>query len=358
MNTPSRRIGAFATTFALCALAACGSGSDSTTGNTDVPAASEAPAAPISEAPAETVPVDIVPAETEPEVTVPEDDATAPSGPRIIEHAYGSTEVPASPERIVALSEEFLLADLVALGVTPVASSSNDASGFGGIGPALTEGIEILTSASFNIEQLAAFRPDMIVAYPVYIELVGYDALNAVAPTVAIGEDGSDWRERLQLTADVLGVEELGAARIAEYQAAHDAAGDVLGGVPMSATSIFDPSFIRADTDGGTFLVDVMVDAGVELVPAAADIDGVDAVGRVQLSLEQLEVLQGDVLLLLQRLGVEDEGAAAVTESPLWATLPAVQGNAVITLDRLAYPGAAGAASFVTELAAAVSALS
>lgn len=352
-------------TVLMIALAACGSGGAEETSTAQIAASTTAtpvtgptlvesmaaePGEPESTA---TEPSAIEPVETE----LPTTDPATAIGPRMIEHQYGTTEVPADPERIVALSEEFLLADLLALGITPVASSSNSADGFGGIDPALTASIEITTTATFNIEQVAAFRPDLILAYPIYIELVGYDTLNAVAPTVAIGDDDSDWRERLQLTAKVLGVDKLGAESIDEFQAQHDAAREVLDGVRMSAVSIFDRSFIRAYTDGGTFLTRVMADAGVEFVPAAADIDGVDGVGRVQLSLEQLGRMQGDMLLLLQRPGLEDAGVADVADSPVWPTLPAVQDDAVITLDRLGYPGAAGAAAFAADLAAAVAAL-
>lgn len=373
--TQSNRLRTTALTLTLClASAACASSSQGEPPSTEPPpaqaSAPETTDGTVTEptttdvATSETVATE--PAATEPIATEvqttdappPAPESTEPSSatPRTIEHQYGTTEVLAEPQRIVALSEEFLLADLLALGVTPIASSSNATDGFGGIDPALTEGIEIMTSATFNIEQLAAFKPDLILAYPVYIELVGYDTLNAVAPTVAIGNDNSDWRERLQFTAEVLGVDELGASKIEQFQADHDAARDTLDGVRISAVSIFDQSFLRAYIDRGTFLVDVMVDAGVEMVPSADDIDGADAVGRVQLSLEQLGTLQGDVLLRLQRIGVEDEAAAGVAGSPLWSTLPAVKNGSVVTLDRLGYPGAAGAAAFATDLAAAVEA--
>lgn len=351
----------------VATLTACGSGSDDaeTVATDPVTTAVDevATTEPADEAADDTTPEtsDAPPDTDTPVDTEPAPDTTSaaePSGPRVIEHAYGTTEVPADPQRIVALSEEFLLADLLALGITPVASSSNESESFGGIDPALTEGIEIMTSATFNIERLAAFRPDLIIAYPIYIELVGYAELAAVAPTVAIGDDDSDWRERLEVTAEVLGVEELGAERIAAFEERHAAAREVLEGRRLSVASIFDPTFIRAYTDERTFLVQVMVDAGVELVPEAASVDGVDAAGRIQLSLEQLGLLQGDILVLLQRIGLEDAGVAEIAASPLWQTLRAVENDAVITLDRLGYPGAEGAASFATDLAEAVAALS
>lgn len=329
-------------TAALAALAACGSGDGDATPATEIATTASTTAT-------TAAPVD----SPRPTTDTTTDTAT---GPRSVEHAYGTTEVPASPQRVVALSEEFLLADLLAIGVEPVASTSNDPSGFAGIDPAAAADIEVLASAEFNLERLAALRPDLLVAYPSYIELVGYDTLSAVAPTVAIGDDDSDWRERFELTADVFGLDGVATERIAAIEADLDAARTALDGVGMSALSVSPGPFIRAYTDDRTILTELMVDElGIELEPGPGSA-GTDGNGRIELSLEELGVLQGDVIVLLQATIVEgqDIALATVVESPLWATLPAVRADRVVTLDQLAYPGASGAAAFATDLAAAV----
>lgn len=287
-----------------------------------------------------------------------DEEAPAPSGPTTIEHVYGTTEVPQSPERIVALSEEFLLADLIALGITPIASTSNDANSFGGVDPAATENIEIIATAEFNIERLAALEPDLLLAYPVYIELVGYDVLSAIAPTVAIGDDDSDWKELLEQTAEVFGLQGAADEQIAEVDAQLEAARATLDGSSMSVLSVSPGPFIRAYVEGGVALTETMAEVGVSFVPDGST-DGADANGRVVLSLEQLELLQGDTIVLLQTTVIEGEDAALaeVVESPLWQTLPGVQNGRVITFDRLAYPGARGTGAFADDLAAAVAAL-
>jgi len=281
---------------------------------------------------------------------------TAPPATRIVDHEFGTTEVPAEPQRIVALSEEFLLADLIALGVAPIASTSNDATMFGGIDPAATGGIENIASVDFNVERLAALRPDLILAYPDYIELIGHDILDDVAPTVAIGDAGSDWDERFEMTAAVLGLEAVADERIEQIEAQLADARGVLGGTQVSVLSISPGPFIRAYTDDRTTLTEVIDDLGMEFVPDGGDTDDN---GRIQLSLERLGQLTGELLVLLQTEVVEGEDAAVgqVTGSPLWSTLPAVTADAVITLDRLAYPGADGVARFAADLAAAVEAL-
>jgi iron complex transport system substrate-binding protein len=280
---------------------------------------------------------------------------TAPAGPTTIEHVYGTTEVPTDPQRVVALSEEFLLADLLALGVTPIASTSNDPGAFLGLDPADTEGIENIASVDFNLEQLAALRPDLLLAYPDYIELVGYDLLAAIAPTVAIGTVDSDWREQLELTAAVFGAEDLAAERIAAIDATLDEARGTLDGTVMSVASVSPGPFIRAYTDERTALTEIMADLGVVFTP---DGGNTDDNGRIEVSLEQLGILDGDLLVLLQSSLIDgvDTALSDVEESPLWATLPAVRNGAVIELDQLAYFGADGVAAFASDLAAAVEA--
>jgi ABC-type Fe3+-hydroxamate transport system substrate-binding protein len=44
---------------------------------------------------------------------------------RTIEHTFGTTEIPAAPQRVIALGEEGLLADLLDAGITPLASIVN-----------------------------------------------------------------------------------------------------------------------------------------------------------------------------------------------------------------------------------------
>jgi iron complex transport system substrate-binding protein len=331
----------------LVVVSACGGGGDASP--TDATAAV-----------ATSDPMSTTPAPSGSSVTT-EADTGAPTtgasgGPRVVEHQFGTTEVPADPQRIVALSEEFLLADLLALGVIPVASTSNDPNSFGGIDPAATEGIENIASASFNLEQLAALRPDLLLAYPDYIELVGYDTLAAIAPTVAIGDSDSDWRERFILTAEVLGLEEPADALIGEVEAQIDAAREVLHGVRVSALSISPGPFLRAYTDDRTVLTEIMSALGMQFVPDGGD---TDSNGRLEISLERLGELSGDLLLLLQTTVIEGEDAAVaqVEASPLWPTLPAVSSGAVVTLDRLGYPGAEGAGRFAADLVGALRAV-
>jgi iron complex transport system substrate-binding protein len=258
------------------------------------------------------------------------------------------------PERIVALSEEFLLADLLSLGVRPVASTSNGTDGFLGIDPAATDGIEPIASPEFNVERLAALRPDLIMVYPSYValDLVSLDDLEQIAPTVVIGEEGDDWRTTFRATAAALGLEERAEDVLADVDADIAAAAAQLDGVELSVASVSPGPLIRAFTDERTLLTELLAESGVRFRPDATT-PGADDNGRVTLSLEQLTLLDGDAFLLLQSSAVpgEDDALAEVQSQGLWSALPAVAADRVIVLDRLGYPGVTGAARFVTDLA-------
>ncbi|MEM9745360.1 MAG: ABC transporter substrate-binding protein [Actinomycetota bacterium] len=339
---------------ATIVVAACG-GSDDDTASTDAPSETQAPvetdAPPETEAPVETD----APPETEAPVETDAPPETEPeaSGTRTVEHVFGTSEIPAEPQRIAAFGEEFLLADLLSLGVTPLVSTSNNADEFPGIDPALVEDVELIFTPDFNVEEVAALEPDVILAYPSAFDFLpgGYDVVNGIAPTVAIGTTEMDWRERLTATAEVLGLEADLDERFAAIDDAFEAARPDIDGRSFSTLAIFANLFIRAYTTGDHRLMGVITDLGGELIPS--DLDGADGTGRVVISLEQFTLLEGENLLLLQT----DEEASAVEEAeatPLWPAIPAVQADRVITLDRLGYPGAEGLARFATDLAAAV----
>ncbi|MEM8621807.1 MAG: ABC transporter substrate-binding protein [Actinomycetota bacterium] len=290
--------------------------------------------------------------ETAPETTAAP--TTEPPGPRIVEHLYGATEIPADPQRIVALSEEFLLADLLSLGVTPVASTSNDPDTFPGIDPALTEGIEVIFTPDFDIEELAALEPDLLLGYGGVFDQApgGYETISEIAPTVSIGDDATGWREQLVATADVLGLEVELDERLAAIDAEIEAGRSSIEGQNISVLSVFPGPFIRTYTTGDYQFFDAPVnELGLELVPSNSP-DADDA-GRVVLSPAQLGELQGDTLVLLQSPN-EDLPQDLVGDSPVWPTIPGVANDRIIVLDRLGYPGAEGHARFVTDLAAAL----
>ncbi|WP_026910349.1 iron-siderophore ABC transporter substrate-binding protein [Patulibacter minatonensis] len=121
-------------------------------------------------------------------------------------------ELPARPQRIVALSEPTLDA-AVALGAKPIATTAG--RGQGTIAAYLQQRAGNITSVGIlgqpNIERIAALRPDVILidgtATP---DDSIVDKLSKFAPTVFVSKNGADWKQAFVQTADVLGRQDEG----------------------------------------------------------------------------------------------------------------------------------------------------
>jgi len=265
---------------------------------------------------------------------------------RTVTHPLGESIVPANPQRIVSIGEDWMLADLLNLGVKPVASTVNIVEDVAGIDAAALEGIQLWTSQSVTLEAIVETNPDLIIGNSYWVETIGYDLLSQIAPVVPIALDGI--KEQYVATAAALGLEADAAAQVAAYeQRVADAAAALGDDKPaVSVATIYAGASLAAWIDGPAVAVPtVLVEMGVPLHPGPDDAESTGATrGRAWLSMEQLPLFDGEILILLQTSSVEgeDESVAQVQADPLWALLPAVQSGNVHVIDRLGAPGFAG----------------
>ncbi|MCO7221641.1 ABC transporter substrate-binding protein [Klenkia sp. PcliD-1-E] len=136
--------------------------------------------------------------------------------PVSIENAFGTTEIPARPERIVTIG--FNDADFVlALGGTLVGErellGDYDATQRPWAADRLPEAdIPTVGSEELNLEEIAALQPDLIVGVYSFIDQATYDQLSGIAPTLAQTDEHPDgatpWQEQTLLTGRALGVED------------------------------------------------------------------------------------------------------------------------------------------------------
>ncbi len=149
---------------------------------------------------------------------------------RTVEHARGTTEVPADPQRVVTL-EPLELDTAVAVGVTPVGAAV--ASNVAGIPAYLgVDDVEpVGTVPEPDLEAIAALQPDLILGTESRHSKL-YDQLSAIAPTVFIASQADPWRDNAELIGEALGREDEVAEQIAavddrcaEIAAEHDLAG-------------------------------------------------------------------------------------------------------------------------------------
>jgi ABC-type Fe3+-hydroxamate transport system substrate-binding protein len=97
----------------------------------------------------------------------------------------------AASGRLLALGEEPVLADMLALGIRPIASTANVVvdGGFVGLDGVDVEGIEPLLSTEPNIEHLASLRPEVVVASEFVVDYLGREVLEGLGSLVVVPDD-------------------------------------------------------------------------------------------------------------------------------------------------------------------------
>jgi iron complex transport system substrate-binding protein len=264
---------------------------------------------------------------------------------RIITHRFGESQVPQNPQRVVALGQEYMLADLLDAGINVVASNVNviDIAGFE---EGELEDIYLFLAQEPNLETIASLNPDVIIGNDYFIQRIGYNKLSGIAPTVAIDTEG-EWRRTYAETLSVFGKADEAESNIMAYEARLSAIREELNanGKLISVGTIYPDESPAAWVDGPTAVPQLLLDLGFQLSPSPDEVEdfGIRD-GRVFFSLERLDLFAADTLILLQSNQVEgeEESLAEVKANPLWANLPAVQANQVFVLDRLGYPGLRG----------------
>jgi iron complex transport system substrate-binding protein len=144
---------------------------------------------------------------------------SASGGPRTVRHKYGTTEVPADPQRVVTIG----LVDhdaALAVGVVPVGVSVNDFSDDQphGVWPWAqdelgdAEPVVLPDPEQLNFEAIAELEPDLILAVYSGLTEDQYQTLSQLAPTVAQSGDHEDyatpWYEMTEVIGRTLGRED------------------------------------------------------------------------------------------------------------------------------------------------------
>lgn len=291
-----------------------------------------------------------------PEVPEPAVDGAFPV---TVDHAYGRTEIPAEPVRVLTLG----LSDqdpLLALGVTPVAvypwyGDYESATWpwaqdeLGDARPTVLAG-GVRNEAEPPLEEIASLRPDLILSLYNGTTEEQYQQLSAIAPTVVPDEEFLDftitWQEATRATGEALGREDEALAlveRLEQEFAEAAAAHPEFAGQRVVVAERFEPgqSVVRSGND---VRARFFADLGFE-VPT--EVGGVrpDEFGEIMVSDELMGELSRD--LLVWNVGFAPEERAAVEASPLYPTLPVVQAGRVLWIED---PVVSGAFSWGTVL--------
>jgi len=249
--------------------------------------------------------------------------------PVTIQHAFGSTEITAKPERVATWgwgSPDAVLA----LGVVPVAMEAltygADDDGFmpwqaaafaelGDTPTALTPG------EAPPFEEIAASAPDVILANYSGITEADYTKLSKIAPTVAYPDRpwSTPWRDVVTTVGEVLGepdeAEQVLAGIDAEVAQAAEEHPEFEGRT-IAAVAI-DPSAFYVYR-GADPRVQFLEDLGFTLAPSVDELDTEESTFYYTLSTENLDKLTSDVLV---SYAADDKRAQEIAEDPTYNTM-------------------------------------
>jgi len=266
-----------------------------------------------------------------PSTEVPSEAASASGFPVTIEHALGTTTIPAPPTRIVALSfEEDVLGQV---GVAVVGRTENYyAPGSlypwqeGHVDPAIVP----LGGDELDLEKVAALAPDLILATNYYQLPDAYESLSAIAPTVGYrtGWGEATWQDTARVIGRAVGKEAEVEQRIREVDgsvAALAAELPGLSGKTFSSVFYHDAGRFTVDTNPEGHTAKLLGQLGMVMSPRVV----AEVVNR-SLGAEQVGLIDADLV----RLGyASGQLRAQLTASPLFQAVPAVRDGRVFESD-------------------------
>ncbi|MGV9409848.1 ABC transporter substrate-binding protein [Nocardia sp. NPDC003693] len=275
------------------------------------------------------------------------DDASG-SGTREVQTDKGAITVPADPQRIVVvngslagylfdLGAKVKAADPRVLGVTlkpgefPAAWSED----------AKKQGTEVLPSGdNINLEFIAAQQPDLIIGggqgYPGQQSIDAYDKLAAIAPTVLIPSNSSNWQDHLKAVANAVDRADRVDAIITSY---NDKVAQVKSTikVPQGAVAVFQsrkdqkPSVIAPGTPIASLLSAVGFTIDDKVEAKAGNLSRPAAADWVSFSPEvTTTVVDAPVLFVVQLEG--GRTIAQLKEDAMLSKLPSFQAGKVYDL--------------------------
>ncbi|MGX1775194.1 ABC transporter substrate-binding protein [Nocardia brasiliensis] len=261
------------------------------------------------------------------------DDGGSGGEPVTITHARGSTTVTGTPEKVVALGNQWLDTTL-ALGVTPIGYIDNVAAVSKSTPPwepKTLESAKALSTTGNVAEQVAALEPDLILVDPFIADQKTYDELSKVAPTLpALGKDAvTPWPDLVTTLGKVLHKQDAAAKVIADVNQQIEAIGRAnpgLQGKTFASTWLGSPTQLMVLTDPNDGSSKLFTQLGMT-IPANLT-EQPSNQGRLSLSPERVDQLTADLLLAGYTPGLDEK----YRQLPGYNDLPAVRKGSVVFL--------------------------
>jgi len=243
---------------------------------------------------------------------------------RSVTTRYGTYDIPAAPQRVVAIDSRLDLQPALALGLPVI--------GYGHSKPGpwvpVPDGLEFYGS-EVNIEQVLASDPDLIICAGYDPDSVWWPAnkLREIAPVVPTAND-QPWKSAFRELASLLGREGEGEAAFAEYDAViaeiKARHGDKLA--TRTVVSVQPGDGVLYMMNGSSMLQpQVLADLGAKTIPPKPD----QLYDAGETPAEAFGELLGGVDGILLAT-TTPEGATALDGFDLWKRLPAVESGTLV----------------------------
>lgn len=258
---------------------------------------------------------------------------------RVIEHAVGQTEIPASAARIVTLHNVFAEA-LAVMGLSPVGSVDRPSGMPTQLLETLADTVSVGLHSAPNFEQVLALDPDLILAQESQ-QAENYARLSAIALTLLLNEPETEWREWYIALGEALGHADAARAAVDAYDERAAATRAALAERRGDETVLLlrvrekDIRVYGGARRSGPVLYQDLGLTPHETVPLEDD--------HTEISAENVPWLTADHIFVM----VEDvDRMASIEQTDLWQRLPAVQAGQVYPVNIEPWNQSVGPISF------------
>lgn len=264
-----------------------------------------------------------------------------------VEHAMGSTDIPATPKKVVVLTNEGTEA-LLALGIQPVGavSSWSGAPWYDHIADQM-DGVEVVgQETAIDLEAIAKLKPDLIIGNKVRQE-ADYENLSKIAPTVFAETLTGQWKDNFSLYAKAVNAVDKGEEVLANYDAKIEETKEALVDVTNQSVSVVrflsgTSRIYYTDSFSGVILKEL----GFNRVEEQAELFTEDNKMAVEVGKELIPQMDGNLLFYFTYLPTGDDSASATevewTADPLWQNLSAVKNGKAYSVSDAVWNTAGG----------------
>lgn len=261
--------------------------------------------------------------EAAPAAPATEETAEAPaSGTVTYQSETGPVDIPANPQRIVALT---YAPNILSMDVTPVGVDQ-----WTGANPLFTDKLkDVAVVSEEDPESVAAQAPDLIIAGA---NMKNLDQLSKIAPTVVFTWGKLDYLEQQVEIGKLLGKQDEAQAWVDDFT---QRTADIGGKIKAKYGDDVTVTAIEVD-DKNAYVMGDSWARGTEILYQAMGLkmpdkvkEAVAAEGYYSLSLEVLPEYMGDFVAVSRRLDASSE----IMDSAVWKQIPAVQEGHVIEFE-------------------------